>query len=328
VTPPAVVIPNWNGREWLRRCLDSVAAQTLTPAEVVVVDNGSTDGSLELLAERGSEVRTIELGRNTGFAFAVNRGIEAVGAELVALVNNDVVLEPDWLERMTATLTAHPEAASVASKMVDMDDPGVLYDAGDFLRRDGACEQRGRFERDDGSYDRPGEAFSACAGAGLYRREAVLAAGGFDERYFAYLEDVDLGLRLRLRGWTCRYEPAVAHHVGGGSSAQLERPLLGWVERNTLLLVARWFPLRWAPYVLYRQAGWAWNALRQRRLRAHSEGALAGLRELPAVLRERRAHPVDRAAVATVVPRRPITRRGRRSARASAGPGLPPNGGR
>ncbi|MEA2353500.1 MAG: hypothetical protein QOJ14_1914, partial [Thermoleophilaceae bacterium] len=159
---PAVVIPNWNGRDWLSGCLDSIAAQTLQPSEVVVVDNGSTDGSLELLAER-QDVRTIGLGRNTGFAFAVNRGVEAVGAEIVALVNNDVVLEPDWLERMVATLRDHPEAASVASKT------GVLY-------------------------DQAGEAFSACAGAALYRREAVLAAGGFEERYFAYLEDVDLGL--------------------------------------------------------------------------------------------------------------------------------------
>lgn len=324
----AVVIPNWNGREWLRGCLDSVAAQTLPPSEVIVVDNGSTDGSLELLSDRAPAVRTIELGRNTGFAFAVNRGLEAAGAELVALVNNDVVLEPDWLERMVAALNAHPEAASVASKMVDLQDPGILYDAGDFLRRDGLCEQRGRFERDDGSFDRPGEAFSACAGAGLYRRDAVLAAGGFDERYFAYIEDVDLGLRLRLRGWTCRYEPAaVARHAGGGSSEQLERPLLAWVERNTLLLVARWFPLRWAPYVVYRQAGWAWNALRERRLRTHLEGALAGLREVPAVLRERRAHPVDRAELAAVVPARPITRRGRRSPQAPARVPAPPNGG-
>ena len=309
MTPaPAVVVPNWNGRDWLAGCLDSLAAQTLAPAEVVVVDNGSTDGSLDLLAERAPAVRTIELGRNTGFAFAANRGIEAVGDELVALVNTDVVLAPDWLERMARALEAHPEAASVASKMVDLHDPSVLYDTGDFLRRDGACEQRGRFERDGGRFDEAGEVFSACAGAAVYRRAAVLEAGGFDERLFAYLEDVELGLRLRLRGWTCRYEPALARHAGGGSSTRLRRPLLAWVERNTLLLVARWFPLRWAPFVLYRQAGWAWHALRERRLRAHLEGARAGLRLLPEVIRERRGAPPR--GVAEVVPARPITRRG------------------
>nr|MDQ3936369.1 glycosyltransferase family 2 protein [Actinomycetota bacterium] len=155
MSAPAVVIPNWNGRDWLPACLDSIAAQTLAPSEVVVVDNGSTDGSLELLRERG--VRMIELGRNTGFAFAVNRGIEAAEAELVALVNTDVVLEPDWLERMTAALARHPEAASAACKMVALDDPAELWDTGDFLRRDGAADQRGRGERDDGRFDAPGE---------------------------------------------------------------------------------------------------------------------------------------------------------------------------
>jgi GT2 family glycosyltransferase len=310
-----VVIPNWNGREWLPGCLDSIAAQTLPAAEVIVVDNGSTDGSLELLAARAPSVRTIELGRNTGFAFAANRGIAAAASELVALVNTDVVLDADWLERLTRGLEEHPDAASVASKMVDLREPGVLYDTGDFLRRDGACDQRGRFERDDGRFDSPGEVFSACAGAALYRRSVVLEVGGFDERLFAYLEDVDLGLRLRLRGFGCRYEPARAHHAGGGTSGKLERPLEGWVERNTLLLVTRWFPLRWAPYVLYRQAGWAWAALRQRRLRAHLEGARSALHELPAVLRERRARPPD--GVAEVVPRRPITRFGRRPERAA-----------
>ena len=308
---PAVVVPNWNGRDWLTACLDAIAGQTLPPSETIVVDNGSTDGSLELLRERGRAVRTIELGRNTGFAHAANRGVEAAGAELVALVNTDVVLGPDWLERMSACLAAHPDAASAACKMVDLRDPSVVWDAGDFLRRDGHAEQRGRGEPDDGRFDGPGEAFSACAGAALYRRAAVREEGGFDERFFAYLEDVDLGLRLRLRGWTCRYEPAVARHAGGASSARLERPVEGWVERNTLLLVAKAFPARWAPWVAYRQLGWTWHALREGWLRAHLRGAVAATRLLPAMLRERRR--LRRAAsvpVRDAVPPRPITRRG------------------
>ena len=311
MSSPAVVIPNLNGADWLPRCLDALAAQTVSPAEVVVVDNGSTDRSLELIAARGPLVRAIELGRNTGFAFAANRGVRAVGSDLVALVNTDVVLEPDWIERMTGALREHPDAASCACKMVDLRAPEVLYDTGDFLRRDGACEQRGRFERDDGRFDSPGEVFSACAGAALYRRDTFLAAGGFDERFFAYLEDVDLGLRLRLAGWSCRYEPAVARHAGGGTSRLIERPLEGWVERNTVLLVAKWFPVRWAPYVLYRQAAWTWHALRERRLSAHLEGAVSALRVLPSVLRERRALRRGEAeAIERAIPPRPITARG------------------
>ena len=215
----AVVIPNFNGARWLPGVLDSVAAQTVAPAEVVVVDDGSTDGSLALLAERFPDVRVVALPANGGFARTANAGLAAVGGEAVALLNTDVVLAPDWLERAVAALEAAPHAAAVATKMVDLDDPSLLYDAGDVLRRDGACEQRGRFERDTGRYDAPGEVFSACAGAALYRRAAVLAVGGFDERFGTYLEDVDLGLRLRLAAWRCRWEPrAVARHAGGGSS--------------------------------------------------------------------------------------------------------------
>ncbi|HEX8067354.1 MAG TPA: glycosyltransferase family 2 protein [Thermoleophilaceae bacterium] len=309
---PAVVVPSWNGAGWLPDCLDSIAAQTLPPAETIVVDNGSTDGTLELLRRRDPPVRVVELGRNTGFACAANRGLDAAaGAELVALVNTDVVLEPDWLERMAGALDAHPEAASAACKMVDLRDPRLVWDAGDFLRRDGDAEQRGRGTADDGRFDEPGEAFSACAGAAVYRRSAVLDAGGFDERFFAYLEDVDLGLRLRLAGWTCRYEPAVARHAGGASAVRLEPPAEWWVERNTLLVLWKAFPPRWAPLVAYRQAGLARHALRDGSLRAHLGGAAAALRLLPAMLRDRRRLRRGAAVpVAEAVPPRPITRRG------------------
>lgn len=304
-----VVIPNWNGRRWLPDCLAALAAQTQPPEEVVIVDNGSSDGSPALAAGCGLPVRVLELGRNTGFAFAANRGIEAVGAEAVAMLNTDVVLREEWLARMTAVLAADPGLSGVACKMLDMEDPRKLYDAGDFLRRDGACEQRGRYQTDDRRFDAPGEAFAPCAGAALYRRSAVLSIGGFDERLFSYLEDVDLGLRLKLAGWRCAYEPAVAVHAGGGSSWQLRPPVDHWIERNTLLLVVKAFPVRWAPYVAYRQLGWAWHALLERRLRAHLGGALAALPLLRSMLRDRRR--LRREAVVSIesaVPPRPIRR--------------------
>ena len=305
----SVVVPNFNGRRWLPGCLDSLAAQTLAPAEVVVVDNGSSDGSAELASGRPG-VRVVELGRNLGFAAAANRGIGTVETESVALVNTDIVLAADWLERMQAALGSAPDVGAVACKMVDFEDPSVLYDAGDVLRRDGVCEQRGRFERDDGSFDEPGDVFAASAGAALYRRGAVLDVGGFDERFFLYLEDVDLGLRLRLAGWRCRYEPAVARHAGEGSAPADGRTAWTWVERNTLLLAAKAFPLRWAPQVLYRQAGWAWHAARERRLRAHLSGAARALPLLVAMLRERRRLRARAVIpVGEVVPALPIRRR-------------------
>jgi hypothetical protein len=293
----AVVVPNWNGRRWLPGLLDSLEAQTLAPDEVVVVDNGSTDGSLSLLRERG--VRTLSLSRNTGFAYAANRGIEGVDADAVALVNTDVVLAPDWLARAVRALG--DGVGSVATKMVLLDDPDVLDDAGDELRRDGVAHQRGHGRRDDGRFSVAGEAFSACAGAAVYRREAVLAVGGFDERLFSYLEDVELGLRLRLAGWRCVYEPAVARHARHGSSGQLTRSVDAWVARNTLLLVAKAFPLRWVGPVAYRQLSWIAEAARERRLREHLRGLAMALPALPAMLRERRrlrdgaAVPIEQA---------------------------------
>jgi hypothetical protein len=303
----SVVVPNWNGRRWLDGALGSVARQEMPPAEVIVVDNGSEDGSVEYLAAEHPEVRVVALGRNTGFAGAANRGLCAARSPYVALINTDVLLDPDWTRRTVAALDGDPEAASVACKMRQLDRPDVIYDAGDVLRRDGACEQRGRFGHDDGSFDAPGEVFGACAGAALYRRDAVLAVGGFDERYFAYLEDVDLALALRLAGWRCLYEPAVAHHAGEGSSAGLPGGHRRLVARNTLLLVAKWFPARWLAYVAYRQAGWLWHAAREGRLVEHLRGLATAVPMLPAALRAR--GELRRRAVVGIevaVPRQPI----------------------
>jgi GT2 family glycosyltransferase len=301
----AVVVPVWNGRRWLDGLFASLDAQRRHPDTIIAVDNGSTDGSVQWLRSRDG-VTVVEMGSNTGFAVAANRGFaKASDCDAVALINTDIELEPDWLARMEARLDAEPECASVACKMVDLADPTRLYDTGNFLRRDGVCEQRGRFRVDDGRYDEPGEVFCACAGAALYRRSVVVAIGGFDERFFAYIEDVDLGLRLRLAGWGCAYEPAVARHAGSGSSGQLRRPVATLVERNTLALVARAFPWRWAPMVLYRQLAWGWHAARSGELGAYVRGFVAGLRMAPTMWRERAQLRREPVAIADAVPPRP-----------------------
>jgi GT2 family glycosyltransferase len=304
---PAVVIPNWNGRRWLPECLAALAAQTVAPSQVIVVDNGSDDDSVSYLRSEHPSVRVIGLQTNTGFAHAANVGIHAACSPFVALVNTDAILSPDWTERMAAVLDRYAGAGSATGKMLVLDNPGEVDDAGDVLRRDGACEQRGRFHRDDGSLDEPGEVFGACAGAALYRRDAVLDLGGFDERLFAYLEDVDLAVRLQLAGWRCRYEPAVALHAGGGSGAALARGHLYLVQRNTLVLVARYFPWRWLPQVAYRQLSWAWHAARERRLLSHVLATLASVPLVLAAWRERRTvRDNARVAIEQVVAARPI----------------------
>ncbi len=302
----SVVIPNWNGRRWLPGCLAALAAQERAADEVIVVDNGSRDGSLEYLHDEHPEVRVVALSDNTGFAPAANLGLHVAAGDVVALVNADVELAPDWLARTAAVLDAHPSAASVACKMLSLHDPRIVDDAGDVLRRDGVCEQRGRFGPDDGRWDLPGEVFGACAGAALYRRSAVVAAGGFHEPYFAYVEDVDLALRLRLAGWTCRYEPAVALHAAQSASEALPGGAPFLATRNTLILIARFWPARWLGLVLYRQLGWAWHAARERRLRAHLRALAAALPILPAAVRERRALRAGAVVpISAAIPARP-----------------------
>ena len=301
----AVVVPNRDGRRWLPALLAALRAQTRAPDRVVVVDDGSRDGSVAWLHEHAPDVVVVGRATSGGFAAAVNTGLDAVAdCDAVALVNTDVALAPDWLARMVEVLEAAPEAGSVACKMVGMDDPGLIDDAGDALRRDGVCEQRGRGRRDAGQFDAPGEVWGACAGAALYRARAVTAVGGFDESYGMYLEDVDLALRLRLAGWTCRYEPVVARHAGAGSGSAVGF----FVARNSLLLAARWFPAAWAPYVAYRQASWLAAAARRgpRALAEHLRGLAAAVPRLPGAWRARHgAGGTQRAAMERAVPARP-----------------------
>ena len=151
-------------------------------------------------------MRVVALERNRGFAAAVNVGIERSDAEYVALVNNDVELEPHWLEIVVAALDRDPGVGSVASKLLEWSRRNVLDGAGDLVGWDGYCVRRGKGERDRGQYDRSPRVLSACAAAALYRRRALDDVGPFDESFFAYIEDVDWGLRAQLAGWDCVYE--------------------------------------------------------------------------------------------------------------------------
>ena len=221
----AVIIPNWNGLDFLADCLDAALAQTL-PATVIVVDNGSTDGSLELLRDKYPQVTLIARDKNYGFTGGVNPGLEAalaLNVEAAALLNNDAIPAPDWLEQLAAVLERDPGVGIAAAKIRHFED-NRLDSTGDFYSIWGFPFPRGRDEEDTGQYDgaEMRDVFAGSGGASLYRASTLRDIGLFDQRFFAYYEDTDISFRARLAGWTVRYEPnSVVRHRIGGTSARL-----------------------------------------------------------------------------------------------------------
>ncbi len=213
-----VIIPNYNGKQFLEPCLSSLEAQDYRDFGIVIVDNGSSDGSVEFLRDVYPDIPLIALPENYGFSRAVNEGIIASDSEYVILLNNDTTSDPSFVGELVKAMDAHPEAFSCASKMVQMYNPELLDSAGDLYTLLGWAVNRGTGRSRD-LFRRPDEVFSACGGAAIYRRKIFDQIGLFDESHFAYLEDIDVGYRAKLFGYSNRYCPtAVVFHVGSGTS--------------------------------------------------------------------------------------------------------------
>lgn len=216
----SVIIVNWNGERFLERCLTALMTQTVKPHEIILLDNASSDRSLEI-ARRFPLVRLIALDQNTGFARGNNLAIEAasVASEWIALINPDAFAEPRWLEALLVAAESNPEFDVFGSKLVNAVDPMLLDGAGDAYHVSGLVWRIGHGMSALAAMEREREVFSPCAAAALYRRSILLKLGGFDADYFCYVEDVDLGFRLRLAGYRCLYVPqSVVHHVGSGTT--------------------------------------------------------------------------------------------------------------
>jgi GT2 family glycosyltransferase len=288
----AVAIVNANSGPLLRRALAALSEQTLSPDQTMVVDNASTDGSADGLEGEDAGVQVIRLDENVGFAAANNIAAQAVDCEWLALLNPDAFPEPRWLEELLNAATRNPDYSFFASQLVTASNPDTLDAAGDAFHVSGVAWQRGHGE--SASLALPsGEVFSASAAAALYRRDAFLGVGGFDERFFCYYEDTDLGFRLRLAGHRCQYVPtAVVHHVGSATAGRESDFMLYHTHRNIIWTYAKDMP---SPFVwLYLPQHVLINVLtllafaRQRRFRLVLRAKADALRGLPAVLRERR----------------------------------------
>jgi GT2 family glycosyltransferase len=216
----SVIIVTHNGQDHLRRCLESLARQTFTGFEVLVVDNGSVDPIPAVVAEFGClDVRLLDLGRNTGFAAANNRGAAMAQGRWLALLNSDAFPEPAWLDTLLARARARSEFSFFSSQQVSAADPDIIDGTGDMYALNGRAWRRDYLHRASETPRQEEEVWGACAASALYLRSVFEEAGGFDEEYFCYSEDVDLAFRLRLRGYRCLHVPdAVVHHIGSATS--------------------------------------------------------------------------------------------------------------
>ncbi len=279
----SIVIPNWNGLQHLPGCLDALRAQTYSRIEVVLVDNGSTDGSQTFVADHYPEVRLLALDRNLGLTGGNNLGFEAAKGEILISLNNDTEARPQFIEALVTALIEHPEAGMAAAKMLLFDRRDHIHSAGDGYGRDGIPFNRGVWQRDEGQFDDPGWIFGGCGGAVAYRRAMLDDIGMFDESFFMYCEDVDLNWRAQLAGWRCWYTPqAVVYHklsaTGGGPIASYH------TGRNTLWVIAKNYPgpllRKYWPRIARAQWAVTRDALRAWRgeaARARLRGQAAGL---------------------------------------------------
>ncbi|MCI7558017.1 MAG: glycosyltransferase family 2 protein [Lachnospiraceae bacterium] len=240
----SVVIPNYNGIRYLKNCLLSLQKCEGEDFEVIVVDNGSTDGSDLLPDSLKLNVRLIKLNENTGFAHAVNVGIREAKGEYVILLNNDTEVESGFVRKLTEALKKNRKAFSASAMMVDMNNREVLDGAGDYYCALGWAFAYGKGKKTE-ECDKGRKIFSSCAGACIYDKAKLEITGLFDELHFAYLEDVDLGYRARIAGFDNIYEPAaVVYHAGSGfSGSRYNEFKIKLSSRNSVYLILKNMPI-------------------------------------------------------------------------------------
>jgi GT2 family glycosyltransferase len=287
-----VIVVNWNRRGLLLACLRSLALQQDVPFEVILVDNGSTDGSAEAVLRESwpFPLRLIRNRENRGFCAANNQGIAASRAEFIALLNNDAEAEPGFLFHLRRAFAKDPRVGMAAAKILVWEDPRIIDKAGHLIWPDGQNRGRGAGELDEGQYDEEQEALWPDGCACMYRRAMLQELGGFDEDLFAYGDDADLGLRARIAGWTCWLMPqAVVRHHRGATLGLASSARLTLIERNRVLLAVKLFPgtLLWlnGAYHLARLLAGAKAALLNRGEISRFSSPMDKLRAAAAILR-------------------------------------------
>ena len=213
-----IVIVNWNGKKYLKGCLDSLQKQSYCDYEAIIVDNGSKDGSVEYIQQNYPNIKLFQLKRNMGYSVGINVALEHSKNKYIIALNNDTTLDQNWLSELVKMAELDERIGSCQPKILSLQNPAFIDSVGLSINKEGEAFQIGFQEKDTGQYNAVRELLGACSASVLYRRQALMQIGGFDEDFFAYFEDVDVALRLNRAGWKCMYVPtAMVYHYGSAT---------------------------------------------------------------------------------------------------------------
>ncbi|MGB9629859.1 MAG: glycosyltransferase family 2 protein [Thermodesulfobacteriota bacterium] len=304
----SIIIPNWNGKQFLQECLDSLREQTYPHFEIILVDNGSTDGSVDFVCERyGAFVKVIRNKTNLGFAGGNNAGIRIARGDYIVLLNNDTQADSHWLEELVKATDWDPKVGMWGSKIYSYHQRDQIDAVGELLYWDGLSRAKGQFEKERGQFGQVEEILFPPGCGAMYRKKVFDEIGFFDEDFFAYADDAEIGIRARLAGWKALFVPkAILYHKKSKTGGQYSPFKAFYVERNRFWITIKYFPLPLLFlsifFTIYRYFFQAYGALTHRGAAGrftenYSPWRLiwilamaygAGLRFLPKMLRKRR----------------------------------------
>lgn len=289
----SIIVPNYNGCQYLGRCLSSLQAQSLKDFEIIVVDNGSSDDSVAFIRKHFPGVQLVPLNENKGFARATNVGIGRAKYQYIALLNNDTEVDQSWLENIQLAFSKGPEVYCVTSKMIDFHDRARLDGAGDEYTRGGLAMKLGRGHPQK-EFDSVRETFSACAGGCIFKREIFDEVGLFDEDFFANYEDVDFSLRMKVAGYKILYVPdVVIYHIGGATLGGVTSELaVSLSTRNMINVIVKNWPgvllLRFLPFIFIHQTYWFLLCVKWGRTFSYFHGILGVIKQSRRTLKKRK----------------------------------------
>jgi GT2 family glycosyltransferase len=237
------IVINWNGDSYLAECIQSILLQNYNPTELIIVDNGSTDKSKEIISKY-PQIRLISNDRNLGYGPANNQGVREAKGEIIAFINNDVVLDRDWLSIIVPSILSSDNIGMCAGKTLSYFQKDLIDNTGHLLFWDGLNRGRGRMQKDSGQFDSTEHALFPSGSACIFKASVLRQIGTFDEDFFLYGDDAEMGIRGRLAGWECAFAPkAIAYHRYSASSSPYDPIKFFYVERNRFWVLLKYFPL-------------------------------------------------------------------------------------